>query len=527
MLLMKLWEVYKEKVLGIIKGLDRIRFRGTLRWLSSERGMNTFMASTGMLLKDFGKWAGEKTEKLRSSCEQQANSLRIPITYLNSSSVDKEKLAKKIAEENGIAEDGSICMFSVVERCVAPAVSGNKEKKQLELKYRVRKCVHIYHYFDHPELGFGHVRLQSWLPFGVTLCLNGRHWLEKQLAREGVRFVKSGNCFPWLEDIERAQKLMDEQLKTNWPVLLDRLVLNACPQLPGLMSPMEFDYYWSAEETEWATDIMFSDDCSLNRLYPQLPRHAMIVSDSPAVMRYLSTGKPKKDTPKLGHLPEDIVSDCRRRHEGMRVKHWIRNNSIKLYNKTATLLRIETTINATRDFKVFRSPNDDPKREPSWQRMRKGVSDLHRRCEVSNSANNRYAEALGTALVQDKLKDVLGPACERLKKKGRNHRAINPWSSQDFPLISFFGKGELAINGFRNKDLRHYLYGELAQDDRLELRRLSGRVSRLIALLRAHGLIRKVPGVNRYIPPEKGSKISTALLCASAVDINTLMDLAA
>ncbi len=58
MLLMKFWEVYKEKVLGTIKGLDRIRFRGTLRWLSSERGMNTFMSNTGMLLKDFGKWAG-------------------------------------------------------------------------------------------------------------------------------------------------------------------------------------------------------------------------------------------------------------------------------------------------------------------------------------------------------------------------------------------------------------------------------------------------------------------------------------
>ena len=100
---MKFWEVYKEKVLGTIKGLDRIRFRGTLRWLSSERGMNTFMSNTGMLLKDFGKWAGEKTERLRSFCEQQANSLSIPIIYLNSSSVDKEKLAKKIAMACGSA----------------------------------------------------------------------------------------------------------------------------------------------------------------------------------------------------------------------------------------------------------------------------------------------------------------------------------------------------------------------------------------------------------------------------------------
>jgi malate/lactate dehydrogenase len=31
---MKLMELYKEKVMGAIKGLDRIRFRGTLRLLA-------------------------------------------------------------------------------------------------------------------------------------------------------------------------------------------------------------------------------------------------------------------------------------------------------------------------------------------------------------------------------------------------------------------------------------------------------------------------------------------------------------
>lgn len=63
---MKLWEVYKNQVLGTIKGLDRIRFRGTLRWLSSPRGINTFVSQAGILLKDFRQWAGQKTERLRS-----------------------------------------------------------------------------------------------------------------------------------------------------------------------------------------------------------------------------------------------------------------------------------------------------------------------------------------------------------------------------------------------------------------------------------------------------------------------------
>ena len=40
---MKLLELYKDKAMGAIKGLDRIRFRGTFRWLANEQGMRTFL----------------------------------------------------------------------------------------------------------------------------------------------------------------------------------------------------------------------------------------------------------------------------------------------------------------------------------------------------------------------------------------------------------------------------------------------------------------------------------------------------
>jgi len=72
-----------------------------------------------------------------------------------------------------------------------------------------RKCIWLYHYFNHPKFGFGHVRLQSWLPFNVFVCANGRHWLERQLQKRGIGYMKDGNCFLWIEDIEAAQTIMD------------------------------------------------------------------------------------------------------------------------------------------------------------------------------------------------------------------------------------------------------------------------------------------------------------------------------
>ena len=262
---MKLMELYQNKIMGAISGLDRIRFRGTLRWLASQSGLASFMSHTHILLKDFSGWVERLTAQVRSSCESRARDLGIEMRYLMSSGVDKEKLARQIAADKGITE-GSICMFSVVEPCIAPMVKGNKASKKLEVVMSPRKCVFVYHYFNDPVFGFGHVRIQSWVPFNIFICLNGRHWLERQMQKEQVGYIKDGNCFPWIEDVAAAQVLLNEQLKTDWAKLFNRLAFNSCPALGQVLMPLRPDYYWSADETEWATDIMFKSVATLRAL---------------------------------------------------------------------------------------------------------------------------------------------------------------------------------------------------------------------------------------------------------------------
>ena len=523
---MKLMELYGEKVLGAISGLDRIRFRGTLRWLANERGLRAFMSQTNLLLKDFGRWAEEKTRRVRASCARRAEELGIKTIYLRSGAVDKEELARRIAREAGIRA-GSICMFSVVEPCLAPAVAGNRQTHQLELRVRPRKCVWIYHYWDDPEVGFGHVRLQTWLPLTVNICLNGRHWLEKQLATDGQAYLKDGNCFPWLADVSAAQQRLRDQLRTDWPGLLNRLTRETCPDLATVLAPLTFPYYWSADETEWATDVMFRSPAELAELAPALLRHALLVSNSPAVLRYLGKGQLTAAGKRRGVLPREILSDYRRRVEGVRVKHWINRNSVKMYTKGQGVLRFETTINDTRQFKVFRAPADDPRRPRSWQKLRKGVSDLHRRCQLSEQCNQRYADAVSAAQVVETMKDVVAGACQPIVRHGRRVRGLNPWRTDDFQLLTFLAKGEWAVNGFQNKDMRIYLYPGVIKMQLAEQRRISGRITRRIRMLRSHGLIRKVPRSNRYVLSARGQKFSTALMAAYSADVKKLMEIAA
>jgi len=44
---------YRAEIKGVLSGFDRVRFRGTIRWLASLPGMTTFMKTTGLLLKHF------------------------------------------------------------------------------------------------------------------------------------------------------------------------------------------------------------------------------------------------------------------------------------------------------------------------------------------------------------------------------------------------------------------------------------------------------------------------------------------
>ena len=82
------------------------------------------------------------------------------------------------------------------------------------------------------------------------------------------------------------------------------------------------------------------------------------------------------------------------REEGVWIKHGLNTNSVKAYKTVGSVLRVETTVNNVRDLKAYRPPAGNPDGQPTWQRMRKGISDLYRRAEVSHAATGRYLDAM-------------------------------------------------------------------------------------------------------------------------------------
>lgn len=518
-------EKYAKVIVGALNGFDRLCIRGTARRISSIQGLMSYLQYHKILLKDFGGWARGVTGRIRAASEEVAQRFGRPVEYLRSSSVDKEALARSIAARDGI-DAGLICLFSVVEPCLTFDVRGNRSSKKLELVARERKCVWIYHYQIHPMFGFMHARIQTWLPFTIKMCINGREWLSRQMDAAGIGYVRRENCFADIEDIAAAQQLMDKQLKTDWSKVLGSIQNQISPAHSKLFSHYPLAYYWSVDESEWASDVMFKSHDDLSQLYRPLIKHGMDVFGSYEVMRFL--GQNSKAVKKVHPLfTGQVVTDIKSRPEGIRIKHRVKRNHVKMYDKQGSVLRVETTINNTRDFKVYRRANDDPTKPYRWQLMRKGVADLHRRAQVSQASNSRYFGALSKVHVQTTVEQQLQPICRRVRWQGKSFRALNPWGDRDGALLSVISRGEFLINGLRNRDVLASLHPQAEELTDTERKRLRAKISRQLRLLRAHGLIRKVSKTHRYIITDKGKEITTAYLAVSDTKVSDLYKKAA
>jgi hypothetical protein len=280
-----------------------------------------------------------------------------------------------------------------------------------------------------------------------------------------------------------------------------------------------YSYYWSGFQTEWATDIAFSSPDTLSKTYSQLVRGAIATFGSRDVLRFL--GK-RPDRRYLG----EVLSDFKDRPEGVRVKHQAFGNSVKAYDKGGSLLRIETTINNPRAFRSYRSSEGDPDGEKSWRPMRKGVADMHRRAEVSQQSNNRYADALASLDTSTPIGQLAAKVCRPVRKNGTRYRALRPWSVQDRKLLGSISSGDFTTGGFCNRDLARQLYPS-TDNDPAQRRRNASKVSYRLRILRAHGLIRKSPGRRRYHMTTKGREITTALSRSQDITLQQLNAIAA
>jgi hypothetical protein len=524
-------EKYGDRMVGVLSGFDRLVLRGSPRRLDISywdparqvmvaKGMEEFLWQNGVLFKHYGDYLKKTSERVKKASTRAFSEAGLPVIYLREAGVDKDEYARRVAAERGI-RTGPVCVLSVLEPC--PTF----EYVQSKIVRRKRPCHVLYHYGWDERLGWMYARIQTWFPFHIQIGINGREWLAQQMRQAGLAFQQEKNCFTRIADFQRAQELLNRQLQTDWVDLLTGFAQRLNPIHEEIFAKYPTPYYWTCYQSEWATDIVFDSGEALQRLMPAFIAHGLLSYHSHDVLRFFG-----KRTTKAGQIPRnfhgELQTSCKQYEEGERIKFWMDGNSAKAYSKliltdAAVLRAAETTINNVGVFRTYRPAEGGPDDDLQWRKMRKGIADLHRRAEVSQQTNNRLIDALASVDDSRRLEELIADIQKPVNWQGRRVRALRPLGD-DGPLLEAINHGDFLLNGFRNRDLQALLYDTPAHSAAEKLRR-SAAISRRLRMLRAHGLIRKVPHTHRYHVSPNARTLLVAILTAARTTLNQVNQL--
>ncbi len=521
-------EKYRDQITGVLSGLDRLVFRAAPRRLNFgyfdknlkafvARGMEEYCWQNKLLFKDYQKHVKAVSERIKNASLQPFRKRDLPVEFVSSPSLNKDELARNLAKKRNI-ESGLVCALSALEP------SPTFEHRGTRIIRRTRPCHVLYQYQIHPKVGWMYARIQTWFPFNIQIGLNGREWLARQMDQAGLQYVQAGNCFPWIEDFGRAQQLLEEQLETHWPELLNSFAKQLNPLHEEIFALCPSPYYWTCFQSEWATDIVFRDAAALKRLMSILVPHALSSFSCKDVLRYFN-----RRINQSGEIPANFHGtaqiNLKQYQEGQRVKYALNGNSTKNYDKAYTvfgnvLRAAETTINNVKGYKEYRTKEGDPDGPQSWRVARKGIAGIYRRVEISRQANNRAIDALASIDSSRRVEELTEAIQRRRKWEGGVTRALRPWA-EDKELLRAVGRGDFQIQGLRNRDLQASLYDAPAATV-IEQHQRSAAVSRKLRMLRAHGIIKKIPCTHRYVVTKAGLEIIIAVLTTARTSVNQL-----
>lgn len=493
---------YSAQIDGVISCFDRIVITGIIPGICYGAGMGAHLRALNIRIFDYPQFAEPLRDEIRQNAERIAVESELEIEFIRSKgSFRKEARVQEILAKRG-DHPGLVHIFSAMEGCPSFEPWHDKPTGRTFLKGREAKCLHYYFYFVSEEFGLCYLRVPTWAPFRLQFYCNGHNWLAKQMTQLSIAFRQCDNTFLQIADIERAQALSDSFPVERLHRYLDEIAARYCPAIHHFPN----SYHWSTMQVEYATDLMFRRQEDLRPLYETLVRTAIHAVKPDNVATFLGR--------KLhGNFEDELGNDFHTRIEGTRIKHHMGPVAIKMYDKQALVLRIETTVNDVTFFKHHRTvEHRDGTTEVKLAPMQKTIYSLSALRELLVAANRRYLDFL--AELEDPSAGIprIEKIAETVRKDERTYRGFNLFSKADLELFTALVRGEFNISGFKNASLRPFLPDHTG-----------AKVSRILKRLRLHGLIKKIGHTYKYYLTKLGKRAAlTALKLRELVVIPSL-----
>jgi hypothetical protein len=409
--------------------------------------------------------------------------------------IDKDAWAKEQLARSPV-QAGLVGVLCVIEACRTFKLAPGQDRPSF-VSRKVPQRV-LYYYFVDKELGLMHVRLQTWAPFTCQVYANGHDYVARQLKKKGIGFEQVDNAFVQLDDPAAAQRCADRFVKLAWPKILERYARQVNPLLQDKLKDMS--HYWVVDQAEYATDVCFASKQALAGLFARMLAFALLTFSPKKIFCYLGRKWHERFDGEVQTHYKSV------REPGACIKHFMKRNWLKMYDKFGLLVRVETVINQPGEFKVLRDcQHRDGTTTLGWYAMCKGVGNLHHYQSHALACNHRYLEAL--AAVDDPTPgyDDLRELTEPRRHQGRSYAGFNPAREQEARLFAAVLAGDHIAQGFRNQDIRAALY-DAGRYDSLRYRQ-SAAIGRLLKRLHVRGMVVKVPRTRRWRVTNQGRRV--------------------
>jgi hypothetical protein len=480
-------EKYSTDLYGVLSCYDRVIITGNLHPLCYDKGMTSYLYRHKIRIFDYPTaFAKPLRDTLRANAEAIAKENGLKIEFIRKGkSFRKEERIREIVQQRG-SHPGLVHIFSAMERCTVYKPWHNKETGKTYVRSGLGKCLHYYFYFIDEELGLCYLRVTTWCPFRLQFYFNGHNWLASQLRQQGISFELCDNAFLEIADFEQANQLAKQLDMECLHIKLDRLAHKYCP----VANALGLAYNWSIMQAEYATDLVFKQQSTLQAFYPHLLEILIQAVKPTDIATFLGR--------KLhGNYRGEMGNRFNVRLLGSRIKHHMGPVSIKMYDKFNIVLRIETTVVNVSFFKQYRQVHHrDGSSTTQWAPMKKTIYSLPALQETLLAANRRYLKFISEIETPEVGVHKLQQLAETKAVNDRRYKGFNLFAEEDTSFFRLLSRGEFTISGLTNKRLRQHLP-----------HKNSGQVSRLLKRLRVHGLIKKIGRCYKYYLTDFGRQV--------------------
>ena len=472
-------ELLHDHVTLEIECLDRLYLNGYIGRLATSGGLVTFMQ------QQLGKpipspvVLGQVTEKFRAAVKAQAEQQQIPVYQFNHKE-RKDDIANDFRRQRGVHDQ---IVFIGVAQEKAQAFNGKKVNGRFEFDRDKAVYVnHYYFYIDDEDFGPLFIKVCSYAPWGIKLCLNGHEWAKRQLEKKRIHYEALDNGFLSCAEPEKLQQICD----TLGPEDIDgvfRKWLKRIP-LPLRVEDRQAGYEWdlSIWQMEVSLTQIFDRPLRGREFFEEIIRDNLDLGRPDRVQLIFDRVVTKK-TP--GEFRTRVIQNGV--HPSLHIQY--KNFDLKLYFKEGRGCRTEGT---------FRNPNDFG--------VNKGLANLPYLQKLGRQINRRLLEvervSHNSGLSGDSIQRVVQPTVNEDGEKAPALKFGQPRVMALFLALTLF---QHLIDGFHNRDLRAQVADLLGVTIS---QYTTSQMSYDLRRLRLKGLIFRPPRTNRYFVTPYGWKVA-------------------